>query len=74
VYVKCAPETCEKRDPKGHYKKAKEGKIKDFTGVDAPYEEPKNPDLILNTDEEDLNLCVNKVLQMLEDKKLILLI
>ena len=74
VYVKCSIETCEKRDPKGHYKKAKEGEIKNFTGVNAPYEEPENPDLILDTETEDLKTCVNKVLDMLEEKKFILLI
>jgi len=74
VYVKCSPETCEKRDPKGHYRKAKEGKIKGFTGVDAPYEEPESPDLVLDTEHDDLDTCVKKVLRMLEEKKFILLI
>ncbi len=74
VYVKCSPETCEKRDPKGLYRKAREGKIQGFTGVNAPYEEPENPDLILDTEEDDLETCVQKVLRMLSEKGFILLL
>ncbi|QJA06909.1 adenylyl-sulfate kinase [Thermosulfurimonas marina] len=74
VYVKCSPETCEKRDPKGLYRKAREGKIQGFTGVNAPYEEPENPDLVLDTEEDDLETCVQKVLQMLSEKGFILLL
>lgn len=50
VYVKCPLEVCEKRDIKGMYKKAREGIIKNFTGIDDPYEEPLNPELIVETD------------------------
>ncbi|HOO25582.1 MAG TPA: 3'(2'),5'-bisphosphate nucleotidase CysQ [Clostridiales bacterium] len=50
IHVKASLKTCIARDVKGLYKKALEGEIKDFTGIDAPYEEPINPDLILNTD------------------------
>lgn len=50
VYVKCSIEECEKRDPKGLYKKARTGEIEGFTGISAPYEEPENPDIILETD------------------------
>lgn len=49
VYVTCPVEVCSLRDPKGLYSRAKEGKIKNFTGVTAPYEEPENPDLVLNS-------------------------
>jgi adenylyl-sulfate kinase len=49
VYVKCDVEECAKRDPKGLYQKAKEGIVKEFTGVSAPYEEPENPELIIDT-------------------------
>ncbi|MDM5225422.1 adenylyl-sulfate kinase [Cytobacillus sp. NJ13] len=54
VYVKCSLEECEKRDPKGLYKKARNGEIKQFTGIDQPYEEPKNPDIVLDTNELSL--------------------
>ena len=53
VYVKCSLETCIKRDPKGFYKRAQMGQIKDMTGVQDPYEEPLNPELVLDTDQEN---------------------
>jgi len=74
VYVKCSPETCEKRDPKGLYRKAREGKIQGFTGVNAPYEEPENPDLVLDTEKFSLDECIEMVLKMLSQKGFILLI
>lgn len=52
VYVKCDIEECATRDPKGLYKKVKDGEIKNFTGIDAPYEEPTKPDLVLDTESE----------------------
>jgi len=66
IFVKTSVETCEKRDPKGLYKKARAGEIKGFTGVDAPYEEPENPELILDTDKETIEESVEKVLNKLE--------
>ena len=54
-----------KRDVKGMYKKAREGKITHFTGVDDPYEEPEHPELILDTDKESVDESVQKVLQTL---------
>ncbi len=50
VYVKASLETCEKRDPKGLYKKARNGEIKNFTGIDDPYEEPDQPEYVVETD------------------------
>jgi adenylylsulfate kinase len=50
IYVKASLETCEKRDPKGLYKKARQGEIKNFTGIDDPYEEPENPENVIPTD------------------------
>lgn len=49
VYIKASIETCESRDVKGLYKKARNGEIKNFTGLDSPFEEPTSPDLIINT-------------------------
>ncbi len=66
VYVKADIETCIKRDPKGLYKKALKGVINTFTGISAPYEEPENPDLILDTRELSLEECVVKVLKLIE--------
>lgn len=65
VFVRCSLTECERRDPKGIYKKAKAGEIKEFTGVSAPYEEPENPELILETDKMDLQECVEALLEYL---------
>ena len=68
VYVKCPVEICEKRDPKGLYKKAKAGIIKGYTGVDAPYEEPENPDLIIDTTKLSIKESVEIVYNYLKNK------
>ena len=68
IYAKASLETCEKRDPKGMYKKARAGIIKDFTGIDAPYEEPETPELIIDTDNETVDESAEKVLQKLQEK------
>jgi adenylylsulfate kinase len=73
IYVKCSAEVCEKRDPKGQYVKARKGIIKNYTGISAPYEEPQTPELILNTEELDVQSSVQKVLELLDTKKYILL-
>jgi adenylylsulfate kinase len=65
VYVRCPVEICMKRDVKGMYQKAREGTIKHFTGVDDPYEEPENPELILDADTETIDECVEKVVEKL---------
>ena len=74
VYIKCSVDICEKRDPKGHYRKAKEGIIKNFTGVSDPYEEPENPDLVIDTEKMDVESSVQNVLELLGKKGFILLI
>jgi len=68
VYVKCPVEVCIQRDVKGMYKKALAGEIKDFTGVDDPFEEPANPDLVVETDKETLEESVEKVMTLLRDR------
>ena len=68
VYVKASVEECIKRDVKGMYKKAMEGKIKNFTGVDDPYEEPPSPEIVLDTEVETVQESVEKVLNYLEKK------
>jgi adenylyl-sulfate kinase len=67
VYVRCPVKICMKRDVKGMYQQALEGKIKHFTGVDDPYEEPEHPELIVDTDIESVEESVNKVLQKIEE-------
>ncbi len=66
VYVKCSVEECERRDPKGQYKKARAGIIKNYTGISAPYEEPENPDLVVDTERLDLDEAARRVLALLE--------
>ncbi|MFW9895176.1 MAG: adenylyl-sulfate kinase, partial [Candidatus Thorarchaeota archaeon] len=55
VYVKCSLQVCEERDVKGMYAKARAGEIKDFTGIDHPFEEPNNPDIVVETDKYNLD-------------------
>jgi adenylylsulfate kinase len=71
VYVKCSVETCEKRDPKGQYKKARAGIIKNYTGISSPYEEPENPELIIETEQMDLDNSVKQVIELLVNNEII---
>jgi adenylylsulfate kinase len=71
VFVKVSLEEAEQRDPKGLYKKARAGEVKEFTGISAPYEEPLNPELVIDTDELDLEKSKSMVIQYLEEKKII---
>ncbi|MFC1769546.1 adenylyl-sulfate kinase [Nitrospirota bacterium] len=73
VFVKCDIQVCENRDPKGLYKKARAGLIKGYTGVDAPYEEPENPDLTIDTSDLTVEESLQKVLELLDERKFILL-
>ncbi|GGJ55971.1 adenylyl-sulfate kinase [Virgibacillus salexigens] len=65
VYVRCSLEACEHRDPKGLYQKARSGEITGFTGIDAPYEEPINPELTIDTEEQSLDEAVQQVINYL---------
>ena len=71
IYCRCSLEVCEKRDTKGLYSRARAGEIKEFTGISAPYEEPENADIIVDTDKVPLNECVEKILGLIQDKKII---
>lgn len=66
VYVRCPLEVCEHRDPKGQYKKARQGLIKGYTGIDAPYEEPKNPNVVLDTSKLSVEESVKNVYEYLK--------
>jgi len=66
IYVQAPLEVCEQRDPKGLYKKARAGEIKHFTGIDDPYEEPENAELIIRTGEKTLEECAAEVMDYLE--------
>jgi adenylylsulfate kinase len=67
VYVRCSLETCINRDVKGLYKKALEGKITDLTGLQDPYEEPLNPEIMVNTEAESLDEIVDRINLKLRD-------
>ncbi len=71
VYTQCALETLIERDPKGLYKKALAGEITGFTGVDDPYEEPINPEIVVQTDRETIDESTDTILSYLEKKNLI---
>ncbi len=67
VFVKCDLETCEQRDPKGLYKKARAGEIPHFTGISDPFEEPTNADVLVDSASSDLNECVVTIAGALSD-------
>ncbi len=66
IFTKAKLDTCEQRDPKGLYKKAREGVIKEFTGISAPYEEPLNPELVIDTDAESVEESAEIVIEKLK--------
>jgi adenylylsulfate kinase len=68
-YIKCSLSTCEARDPKNLYKRARAGEIKNMTGIGSPNEEPENPDLIIETDRLTLDQSVAQVIAFLTSAK-----
>jgi adenylylsulfate kinase len=66
IYVDASLETCEKRDPKGLYKKARAGELKNFTGIDDPYEAPEKPELVLDSNNKDIDQLAQEVVAYLE--------
>jgi adenylylsulfate kinase len=71
IYCKASLETCEARDVKGLYKRARAGEIKNYTGIDSPYEVPENADLIIDTDQETIEDSVSIILSFLKKKAII---
>ena len=71
TYLKCSLKVCEKRDVKGMYKKARNGKLDNFCGVTAPYEIPENPELIIDTENNTIEDCAIQVLNYLKSKNLV---
>ena len=67
VYVKCPLDVCRQRDVKGLYKLVDEGRIKNFTGIDDPYEEPEHPELVVETDKETIEESVARILAKLAE-------
>ena len=68
IFVNTSLEECEKRDVKGLYKKARKGEIRDFTGINAPYEAPENPDLEIVTDNMSIEIAVEKIYEVIMKK------
>jgi adenylylsulfate kinase len=71
VYISTPLSTCEERDPKGLYKKARSGQIKNFTGIDSDYEVPHHPEVTLNTAELNVSECVDRVISYLKQNEII---
>jgi adenylyl-sulfate kinase len=71
IYVKCSVETAEERDPKGLYKKARDGNIEKFTGINHPFQEPLNPEIIVDTETQSIGEGVDHVLSQLESSGLL---
>lgn len=68
VYIKCPIQVCEERDVKGLYKLARAGKIKNYTGVSAPYEEPRDADLVVETHLCEIEACVGTIVDFVSEK------
>ena len=72
IYVNIPLEIAEKRDPKGLYEKARHGEIKNFTGIDSPYETPQNPEIVLDSNNKSVSECATQVFEYMLQKKFIL--
>ena len=71
IYCKASLETCEARDVKGLYKRARAGEIKNYTGIDSPYEKPENPEIVIDTDQQSLEESISNILDFLKSKRII---
>ncbi len=71
IYINTSLEVCEKRDPKGLYAKARKGEIKQFTGIDDPYEEPENPSLVIDTVNKNVDENVKIIMEFLKNRDLV---
>src|SRR5450759_534836 len=72
VYVQASLETCIQRDPKGNYQRALAGKIQNYTGIDQEYEEPVNPELVLNTEKLPISACAARVVDEIDNRMTVL--
>ena len=68
VYLDCSLEVCERRDPKGNYQKAREGRLKEFTGISAPYEPPVSPALVIPTGELNVDEFLERLLHLVSNR------
>lgn len=72
LYCNSSIEVCEQRDVKGLYQKARTGEVKEFTGISSPYEEPKKPELVVQTGSDSLEQCTNDIINLLRERNIIL--
>ena len=68
VYVKCPIEVCQERDPKGLYMRAQTLETPHIVGLDMPYEEPENPELVVETDRQDIDSCTNEIISLIRQR------
>ena len=71
IYIKAPLEVCEQRDTKGFYKKVRDGKLSDFTGIDSIYEEPLDPELMVETDKESVEVSTQRIIDYLKSRDLL---
>lgn len=71
IYVNTPLEVCEARDPKGLYRKARAGELKNFTGIDSPYEPPENPEMVLNGGTESPDAMADQIIEELRRRGII---
>ena len=71
IFCRCDLSECEKRDPKGLYKKARAGDIPEFTGVSSPYEDPENPEIIVDTDKDSVSVCTEIIIEKLKKERVL---
>ena len=71
IFVDTPLEECMRRDPKGLYARAKEGKIKNFTGIDSPYEAPENPEIVVHTSDGSADEIARRILESLRERRII---
>lgn len=72
IFCNCSLETCEQRDIKGLYERARTGEVQEFTGISSPYEEPENPELVVNTGSDSLEMCTDQVIKLLQERGIFL--
>ncbi|ABW25463.1 adenylyl-sulfate kinase [Acaryochloris marina] len=71
IYCQASLEVCEERDVKGLYKKARSGEIPNFTGISSPYEPPEEPEIIVKTGEDSLEVCAQQVIEFLQERGIV---
>jgi len=71
IYTKCSLDTCKMRDPKGLYAKAEAGEIQQFTGISSPYEAPRHPELVVETDAQTVDALAESIIRHLADQRII---